>query len=324
MSKKKARESEEQKRKSRNKILTIVIALATLVIAVFIAYLLFFNGNSGDGKSWHLDSAGLLAFGERGQPSWHKTFSPVQPVEDTPEYTVEEESYQSFNQTVFALLRVPKNVTKPPVVIVLPAASINKEADADMAKALCSWGYATVTLDERGNNGKTAGPSPMDLNSGYTAFVDGGDPVQYKQVYDVLLAYDCIQSMSILDSDNVAVLGESMGGRFAIIAAALEPGIKAAFVVSSGPYGLKGNDDASTRFIKSIEPANYLSKLPPRKVAFFHFTGDTVIPVAAGKQLFNAASQPKVWHEYNGTVHGLYSDEYAPDLRDELRGVFGR
>jgi uncharacterized protein len=115
-----------------------------------------------------------------------------------------------------------------------------------------------------------------------------------------------------------------MGGRFAIISAALEPGLKAAFVVSSGSYGLQGNDDKSQRFIRSIEPTGYLSLLPPRKVAFFHFSGDTIIPVASGKQLYNSASQPKAWHEYDGTVHGLYSDVYAPDLHDELRSVFGR
>jgi uncharacterized protein len=325
VSKKQAREITERKRKNRNLKLTTALALGTLAVVLIIAYLIFFTHSSvapqiSDDKLWRLDNAGLLTFGNRGTT----TFSPVMLAEETPQYTAEEESYVSFNDTVFALLRVPKNVTRPPVVIVLPAASINKEADAAMAKALSSWGYASLTLDERGNNGKTPGPSPMDLDTGFAAFKNGGDPAQYKQVYDVLLAYDAIKSLPGLDGDNVTVLGESMGGRFAIISAALEPGLKAAFVVSSGPYGLQGNDDVSQRFIKSIEPASYVSRLSPRKVAFFHFTGDTIIPVASGKQLFTAASQPKAWHEYNGTVHGLYSDVYAPDLHDELRSVFGR
>jgi fermentation-respiration switch protein FrsA (DUF1100 family) len=210
------------------------------------------------------------------------------------------------------------------VVIVLPAAGISKEADAAMAGALNAWGYATLTLDERGNNGETPGPSAMDLQSGYEAFVTGGDPVQYKQVYDVLLGYDYIRSRPDLDGDSVAVLGESMGGRFAIVAAALEPGLKAAIGVSTGPYGVPVTDDASTRFVKSIEPGSYLSSLPPGKLVLIHFSGDPVIPVAYGKQLYDVAQQPKAWHEYNGTVHGLYSDVYAPDLQAELRSVFGR
>lgn len=319
MSKKNAREIEEQKRKNRNKALTIIIALTTLAIALFIAYILFSNGNGADGKAWRLDSNGLLEFDAR--PAINAT---VTLLESTDQWTLEKVTYQSFGDNVYGLLRVPKSVSRPPVVIVLPAASISKEADHAMAEALCSRGYATLTLDERGNGGETPGPHAMDLDSGYTDFLDGSDPVQYRQVYDVLLAYDCIRSMPGLDGDSVAVLGESMGSRFAIIAAALEPGLKAVFAISAGPYGLQGNDDASKRFLKSIEPGSYLSKLPPRKVAFYHFTGDAIIPVSSGRQLYDAALHPKAWHEYDGDVHGLYSDVYADDLYDELRGVFGR
>ena len=319
MSKKKAREIEEQKRKNRHLVLTFVIAAVTLVIVLFIAYLLFFNGSSGNGKVWHLDSAGLLAFNTR--PAVAVT---VTPVESTDDGTLEKVSYPSFGDNVYALLRVPENVSRPPVVIVLPGATVNKEADAGMARALASWGYATLTLDERGNYGETPGPWANDLDSGYTAYVNGRDPVQYQQVYDVLLGYDYLRSRNDLDSANVAVLGESMGARFAIVAAALEPRLKTAIAISGGPYNVQGNDDASTRFIKSIEPANYLSNLPPRKLVMFHFTGDEIIPVLQGKQLYDAASQPKAWHEYNGSVHGIYSADYAPDLHDELRSVFGR
>lgn len=320
-----AREIAERERKHRSQVLTIAIAAVTLAVALIIAYLIFFAGQgptpeATPGHLWSLDSAGLLTFGDRGP----NTFYTMINREDRPEYYLSEVTFKSFNDTVFALLRVPKNVSRPPVVIVLPAASVNKEADAALAEALCSWGYASLTLDERGNNGSTPGPSPMDLDRGYSAFASGGDPVQYKQAYDVLGAYDCIRSEAELDGDNVAVLGESMGGRFAIIAAALEPGLKAAIGVSTGPYGLAGSDDTSRRFLKSIEPAGYLSRLPPRKVIFFHFAGDPIIPVSLDKQLYDAAAQPKAWHQYDGTVHGVYSDVFAPDLRDELRGVFGR
>ncbi len=318
MSKKQAREAEAQKRKNRNKLLTFAIALGTLAIVLVIAYLFFFSGNGG-GSNWHLDSSGLLAFDAR--PAVIATSASV---ETTQNWTLEKIAYKSFGGNVYALLRIPANVTKPPVVIVLPGATVNKEADAGMAKALASWGYATLTLDERGNNGETPGPWANDLNSGYAAFANGGDPVQYEQVYDVLLAYDYIRSRNDLDTGNVAVLGESMGGRFAIVATALEPGLKAAFTISGGPYGVQGSDVTLAKFIKSIEPAGYLSKLPPRKLVMFHFTNDTIIPVASGRQLFDAASQPKAWHEYNGEVHGVYNSTYAPDLHDELKGVFGR
>ena len=247
---KRAREIEARKRRDRNRLLTVAIALATLVIALVITYFVFFSGGSVD-HVWHIDSSGLLAFDARPPVAATSTR-----LEATQNGTLEKISYKSFGDDVYAFLRIPSNVSKPPVVIVLPAASINKEADEAMAKALCLWGYATLTLDERGNNGETAGLSPMDLRSGYDAFASGGDPAQYKQVYDVLLGYDFVRSRADLDGDNVAVLGESMGGRFAIIATALEPRLKAAIGVSTGPYGVQGDDDASVRFVKSIEPAS--------------------------------------------------------------------
>jgi pimeloyl-ACP methyl ester carboxylesterase len=316
VSKKKSREIEEQKRKGRNRVLTVVIALATLVVALFVAYLLFFNGG-GDGKVWHLDSSGLLSFNARPAVT-----ASVASVESTDNWTLEKISYPSFGDNVYALLRIPKNVSNPPVVIVLPAASVNKEADHIMAEPLCSWGYATLTLDERGNNGETPGPSAMDIDSGNAALANGATPVQYKQVYDVLLGYDYLRSRSDLDGSNIAVLGESMGTRFAIVAAALEPGIKGVVEISAGPYGYSAR--WSNTFIKSIEPSNYLDRLPPRKVAFFHFYGDLILPISHGKALYDAALSPKSWHPYNGNIHGLYSDVYAADLHDELKGVFGR
>lgn len=319
VSKKQAREIAERKRKNRNLMSTAALALGTLVIVLIISYLLFFNGNSGTGKTWHLDSAGLLAFDAR--PPVKATSVPV---ETTAKWSLENVSYPSFGVDVHALLRIPANVSRPPVVIVLPAASINKEADHTLAEALSSWGYATLTLDERGNNGETPGPSVMDTPGGYQAFASGGDPVQYEQAYDVLLGYDYLKSRPDLDGSDVAVLGESMGTRIAIVSAALEPGLKGVVEISAGPYGPPYYPTLSEQFIKSIEPANYLSKLPPRKIEFFHFNDDPVIGIALGRQLYDAASQPKAWHQYNGSIHGLYSDVFAPDLHDELRGVLGR
>lgn len=165
----------------------------------------------------------------------------------------------------------------------------------------------------------------MDFTTGYDAYRNGDMPAQFAQIYDVLLGYDYVQSRKDLDGGNISVVGESMGGRFAIAAAGIEPGFKAAFVISSGPYGLDaGNNLDALRFVNSIEPATYVRKLPPRKLVMFHFTNDTIIPVTSGKSLYDNASQPKAWYQYNGSVHGIYSDIYAPDLHTELRSVFGR
>ncbi|HMZ31733.1 MAG TPA: hypothetical protein PLY13_04470, partial [Methanoregulaceae archaeon] len=64
--------------------------------------------------------------------------------------------------------------------------------------------------------------------------------------------------------------------------------------------------------------------LPPRSLVMFHFTDDPIIPLADGKALYDKAGQPKSWHQYNGTVHGVYSETYAEDLHSDLKEIFGR
>ncbi len=302
---------------------TLLIGLFTLVVILAVVVTLFTLSNRNNQTpetAWSVDASDALSFSHRDLVSPHANL-----IEDTPNYSLETISYTSYDTTVYGLLRIPKNVPNPPVVIVLPAATVTKEGDFVMAEALRSWGYASLTLDERGNGGETLGRSPMDFMAGFDAFRNGDLPAQYAQIYDVLLGYDYIRSRKDLDGDNVAVLGESMGGRFAVVAAGIEPGLKAAVVVSSGPYGLKaGNDTDAQRFVDSVEPATYLQKLPPRKLVMFHFTDDTIIPIAHARSLYDNAGEPKAWYQYNGSVHGVYSDMFAPDLHAEMITVFGR
>lgn len=295
----------------------MVIVIMAVIVTVFIIPK---TNDQTTETPWSVDESSHLSFGHR------ELIAPqADLIEDTGNYSLEKVTYGSYDTKVYGLLRVPKNVSKPPVVIVLPAATVTKEADAPMATALSSWGYASLTLDERGNGGETGGRSPMDFTTGYEVYRNGGMPAQYSQIYDVLLGYDYVRSRDDLDGGNIAMLGESMGGRFAVVAAGIEPGLKAAFVVSSGPYGLDaGNNRDAIRFVSSVEPATYLKNLPPRKLVMFHFTSDPVIPIAYGRSLYDAAGQPKAWYQYNGSVHGVYSDRYAPDLHAELVSIFGR
>ncbi len=298
---------------------SFLIGISALIVVLVLAVSIFVFDQT-TGPAWSLDGSGALSFPPRGAANPQAYM-----IEDAANYSLEKISYSSYDTKVFGLLRIPKGVTLPPVVIVLPAATVTKEADSAMAGALCSWGYASLTLDERGNGGETRGSHPMDFMTGYTAYRNGDMPAQYAQVYDVLLGYDYLRSRKDLDGGNITVLGESMGGRFAVVAAGIEPGFKAVFVISSSPYGLDaGNDRDALRFVNSIEPATYLKKLPPRKLVMFHFTNDTVIPVTHGKFLYDNAGWPKAWYQYNGSVHGVYSDIFGPDLHTELTNIYGR
>jgi len=139
--------------------LSLLIVILTLVI---IAACVSKTSNGTPEATWSLDESHAVSFSHR-----EPITSQERLIEDTANYSLEKITYSSYNTTVYGLLRVPKNVGKPPVVVVLPAATVTQEEDAPMAEALSSWGYASLTLDERENGGETMGSSPMDFMTGF-------------------------------------------------------------------------------------------------------------------------------------------------------------
>ena len=152
-------------RNGKNRALLIGFCIVIFLIMAGIFSSFSKVNDNTDTVSWSLDESGLLSFSGRTLPAVK-----VSPLEETVNYTLEKISYLSDDTMVYGLLRLPKEVQTPPVVIVLPAATVTKEGDSAMADALCSFGYASLTLDERGNGGETQGVSPMDLQTGYTAY----------------------------------------------------------------------------------------------------------------------------------------------------------
>ncbi len=300
----------------------VIIAALLLIVAY---YYVTSNQVASPSTPWSLDKSGHLTFPARGAIQANSTPSDL----SSDNYTVETIDYKSFGDDVYASLMIPKNVTRPPVVIVLPALTITKVTDLPMAQYLAGMGYASLTLDERGF-GETGGMREDNYSDGFYSFVNGGVPIQYKQIYDALKGLDYVKSRSDLNGSDTAILGESIGGMWSIIAAGTEPQFKGVICVSSSDFNLGTYDNttainvSANEYINSIQPSNYLSKLPPRKLVMIHFTNDSIIPIADGKMLFDKASEPKVWYQYEGTTHGLPNATYMPDLQRELQGMLGK
>jgi uncharacterized protein len=309
------------KDKSKKTILAIGAVILAGLLLIVVYYYMTSLPPASPSSPWSLDSSGHLTFPARGAVQANSTPSDL----SSNNYTVETIVYKSFGDDVYASLMIPKNVTKPPVVIVLPAATITKELDLPMAQYLSGMGYASLTLDERGNRGQTGGMFAGNWTDGFDSYMNGGTPIQYKQIYDVLKGLDYVKSRSDLNGSDTAVLGESIGGMWSIISAGVEPQLKGVVCVSSSSFNFPTYDDANANaFLKSVEPSTYLSLLPPRKLVMIHFTNDTTIPIQDGKALFNNASQPKAWYQYEGSTHGLPNATYMPDLQRELQGMLGK
>ncbi len=291
--------------------------LGFLLVVVGIFGVLYNPSNSiEETLPWELSEAGILSFPEREDPVFT-----IQEIEDpySPEYpdTLKLVSFESRGDKVQALLRIPSNVSSSsPGVILLPGAGVSKEGEQGLAAELSKMGYATLTLDQR-NQGS------INIEGDLKLFRAGLEPVEYLMVYDVLKAADVLSTQPEIDPERLAVLGESNGGRFAIIACALEPSLKGVIGISTSGYGIKEigparvGDSEAYRFCLSVDPDTYLSALPPSRLVMIHSINDTVISHEQALRTFALAEEPKAMYNATEETHG-YTASMRPYLEKEL------
>lgn len=297
-----------------------VFLLGFLLIVVGI-YGVLYNPSTSIEKTlqWEVSEAGILSFSPRGEPVFT-----IQEIEDP--YSSEDPdilklvSFESSGENVQALLRIPANASSLPGIILLPGAGVSKEDEQGLAVQLSKMGYATLTLDQR-NQGAINVDKDLEL------FKAGLEPVEYLMVYDALKATDVLSVQPEIDPERLAILGESNGGRFAIIACALEPSLNGVIGISTSGYGTEEIDSASVadseiyRFYFSIDPNTYLSALPPSRLSMLHSFNDTVVSYELALRTFILAEEPKAMYNTTEETHG-YTASMRPYLEKELALIF--
>lgn len=265
---------------------------------------------------WELSEAGILSFPEREEPVFT-----IREIEDfySPENpdVLKLVSFESRGDKVQALMRIPANASSTcPGVILLPGAGVSKEGEQGLAAELSKMGYATLTLDQRGQGA-------ISIERDLKLFRAGLEPVEYLMVYDVLNAADVLSAQPEIDQERLAVLGESNGGRFAIIACALEPSLKGSIGISTSGYGTEKFDSAEVadseayKFYRSIDPDTYLRALPPSRLVMIHSFNDTIISHELALRTFDLAEEPKAMYNTTEETHG-YTASMRPYLEKEL------
>lgn len=125
-----------------------------------------------------------------------------------------------------------------------------------------------------------------------------GSPTRDGTVADALAAVDYALAR---DPNRTIVFGHSLGGAIAIVAAAQRPAVRA--VVAESTFPSYRTIAAATApafgalvplFIsEGQDPITYLPALKARPLLVIHGEDDHIVPVALGRELFAAASQPK-------------------------------
>jgi hypothetical protein len=197
---------------------------------------------------------------------------------------------------------------------------VTKEREQGVAKYLCSLGFAIITLDQR-NLGAA------DMQGDLQMFLKGIEPTEHKMVHDALAAAEVLRNQPRIDPNRILYVGESNGGRFAIIACALDPKARGVIAISTSGYGIDAaitsgvlKDQDTIRFYKSIDPETYLSKIPPRKLVMFHSVNDPVIPYEYANSTYEKALPPKDFYTVKCHMHGHCTDMDAA-LEKELTNM---
>ena len=116
-------------------------------------------------------------------------------------------------------MRIPANSNSSssasPGIVLLPGATVSKEAEQGLAVELSKMGYATLTIDQRNLGG-------VNVEKDLELFRNSLEPTEYTMVYDAFKAADVLAAQPEIDPKKLAILGESNGGRFAVLACALD------------------------------------------------------------------------------------------------------
>ncbi len=313
MSKKKNRRKVESKMPEKRSYLNSKTIAA--VLGVFILLFLIYSIMPQGSDQWNVGKDGVLSYPEnRGRVDVN-----VLKTESGGNYTLETVSFTSKDYTVEGLLRIPSSDKKVPALVILPGATVPKEGTQLLAEIFASLGYASLGIEQRNRGG-------VDFNYDYNLFKEGKEPVEHKMVFDALRAVDVLKQDSRIDPNRIAIIGESNGGRFAIIATAIDPDIKGVIGISTSGYDTESEvagiqDETAIRFYRSIDPDTYLGLIPPRKLVMMHSVNDTIIPIDMAYRTFQKANEPKEFHKVTTGGHG-FSEEMRAPLADELRRMF--
>lgn len=289
------------------------IRLSIALVLVIIAVLVLLAGRQSAEPALQVGDDGVLVYSKPHLPEYT-----VSLVEDNATYTLSEIRFRALDGSLrSALLRMPKKRGVLPGVVILPGATVSKEGAQYLAGHLSEMGYASLALDQR-NLGV------INFEQDYQLFASGRTPLEYKMVSDALLAVDILASQRRVDSKRLGIIGESNGGRIAIIAGALHPQIRLIIGISTSGYNTEAQLTPQTpelvrRFYRSIDPDTYLRMLPPKKLVMIHADHDPVIPLRLAEYTYQKAGEPKALFVVSASTHG-YNEQMRPVLEKVLLG----
>ncbi len=207
------------------------------------------------------------------------------------------------------LLWLPDEPGPIPGVVVVHGAGSRKENHADFARLATASGWAALTFDLPGH-----GSSEPEMSS---AAVDA-----------VISMVDLLAVQKGVDERRIAVRGSSLGGFFAIHAAAAAPEIAGVIAicpasedhlargVRSGRFDMRAGDPiALEAWLMAQDVGGAVERIAGRPLILMHAEGDTQIPSDHSEKLYERAGDPRKLVIASGGAHTTVQHD------SELQGI---
>ena len=310
-------ETPKKKKKNFKIIITMIIAIV-IVIGI---YFIFFNNKNIEKPLTIINTQNLIYnfSGNKFSYSQDRGYIDYKMTQqsDNNTFTIYNISFYSrdflnFSTKIYGLLLMPKNKTNVPGIVYLPGGGVSKEKVLTVTSLMAREGYAVLIIDQRGI-GETGGYY-LSFEDDYAVFSQGKEPIQHLSVYDVLATSDVLREMNNVDKDNIAIAGESMGARYAIIAAAIDKRFKGVLGISVSGFNIVDDHSNEAKYLLSIDPDNYIADISPNYVIMMHGGNDTTVPLNESKNTYGKALEPKKFYFYKKCRHG-----YCPDMDNDIK-----
>ncbi|MCX8170792.1 MAG: alpha/beta fold hydrolase [Candidatus Bathyarchaeota archaeon] len=261
--------------------------------------------------------------------------------EEKEDYKIVKVYFDSVNgERVPSLLLLPKGEKKAPCIVFLHGYGGSKEDILEVASLVAREGYALIAIDavyhgERKVPGKEL-YSP-DISESMSGII--------QTVIDLRRAVDYLETRLDIDAERIGYVGGSMGGIIGAIFIGVEPRIKAAaLIVAGGNMSLMIREsqhytmpairehlqregisyEELQRILDPIDPINFIKYFSPRPLVFHLGKFDRIVPAEAGRQLYEAAGEPKQVYWYDAE-HSLPMDLVAARILDFMdRNLLGK
>ena len=303
--------------KIKKRTLKIIIVVILLIIAFFLIRPFF------KAKDPYQFKGDKLYYSEkRGKPDFDMSLMAKNDTFDLYKVNFVSRNFLEYPTKIYGLLFMPHQEKNIPALVLLPGGGVNKENEARVATIIVKMGYAVLTIDQRGI-GETDG-NLLNMDDDFKVFAQGKEPIQHVSVYDALRTFDVLREIKGIVKNNIAMSGESMGGRYAMIATGIDKRIKGAVIISSAGFHVP-NDPAKpyTPYLLSIDPDHYIADISPRPLFMFHGTNDTTVKLTDAQYTFSLAKEPKKFFIAQDCHHG-YCDAMKDDFEKSLRELFGK